>query len=277
MILRNGPRFRDWPTARHPRRTSEMVESVDGITERLLEDAGDTSDIGRWTTVADLIDHMTPQGRTKAIQRHRRELGDHRPGCAGRHLQDSHDIADRHRRFPKQCGAWTPTASPSSTGSSASTVPWSGRTTRCSVGGPRKSTQQPREGRGLQRRRVEAVTGLLCDGVDAITQLAQDVEGRPQCRQCRGARPLSSTTRSWTSGSDDPKVRDVAYGLIGVRAQSREWLGETAHKRPTRLGGCCSPSMQRMISPGPRGYPQRGPEAYSIGARSTRSAGPERL
>jgi len=238
MILRNGPRFRDWPTARHHASYLEMVESVDGITERLLEDAEDTSDIGRWTTVADLIDHMTPQGRTKAINAIAENWETIDPAAQDDISKTLHDIADRHRRFPEAVWSMDADGVAELDGFLDKHGAVVGQNNTLFSWWPKEVDTTTEEGREeLQRRRVEAVTGLLCDGVDAITQLAQDVE----VAHSVGNAVAHATTELDDSvldllGSDDPKVRDVAYGLIGVRAQSREWLEETAHKRPNQAG-----------------------------------------
>lgn len=238
MILHSGPRYRDWPTPRHHASYPEMVETVDGITVRLLQDAKDSSDASRWTTLADLIGHMTPQGRTKAINAIIENWETIDPAAHENTSKTLHEIADRHRRFPE--AVWSMDADGvaeldgfldkhgAAVEQNNTLFSW----------WPKEVDMTTEEGRQeLQRRRVEAVHGLLRDGVDAISRLAQDVE----VAHSVGNAVAHATTDLDDAvldllGSEDPKARDVAYGFIGVRAQSRDWLEETARKRPTQAG-----------------------------------------
>jgi len=62
MLIRSGPRYRDWPTPRMRTVSSEIVEAVDGITDRLLGNGND----GLMAAV-ELVGHITPTGRTKVL------------------------------------------------------------------------------------------------------------------------------------------------------------------------------------------------------------------
>lgn len=234
MLLRSGPRYRDWPTPRHHSTYHEMVDAIDGITERLLQDAEDGCDASRWTALADLIGHITPQGRTKAINAITQNWEAIDPAAQAEIAKTVHEIAHRHRRFPE--AVWSMDADGIAeldvfldehgavVEQNSTLFSW----------WPKEVDMTTEEGRQeLQRRRVEAVTELLGDGVDAITQLAQDVE----LAFSVGNAVAHATTDHDEAvldllDSEEPKIRDIAYGLIGVRAQSRDWLEETARKRP---------------------------------------------
>lgn len=238
MILHSGPRYRDWPTPRHHASYPEMVEAVDGITVRLVQDAEDRSDASRWTTLADLIGHMTPQGRTKAINAIT-ENWETIDSAAHQDISKTlHEIADRHRRFPEAVWSMDADGVAELDGFLDKHGAVVKQNSTLFSWWPKEVDMTTEEGRQeLQRRRVEAVTALLCDGVDAITRLAQDVE----LAHSVGNAVAHATTDLDDAvldllGSEDPKIRDVAYGLIGVRAQSRDWLEETVRKRPTQAG-----------------------------------------
>ncbi|SOC46595.1 hypothetical protein SAMN05660748_0330 [Blastococcus aggregatus] len=238
MILRSGPRYREWPTPRHHSTYPEMVDAVDGITERLLQDTADGGDASRWTTLADLIGRITPQGRAKVVNALTQNWEAIDSAVRAEITKTVHQIADRHRRFPE--AAWSMDADGIAeldafldahgavVEQNSTLFSW----------WPKEVDMATEEGRQeLQRRRVEAVTELLGEGVDAISRLAHDVEHPRSVGNAvaHATTDLDETVLAFLD-SEDPKIREVAYGLIWVRAQSRDWLDETVRKRPNQAG-----------------------------------------
>ena len=239
MILRSGPRYRDWPTPRHHSTYSEMVDAIDGITDRLLQDAEDGGDANRWTTLAELVGHVTPQGRTKAINAIAQSWEVIDPAAQAEISKTIREIAVQHRQFPE--AVWSMDADGIAELDAFLDEHGAVVEQNTALFGwwPRAFDTTTEDGRQeLHDRRIEAVTVLLGDGVDAIVRLAQNVEL---------AHSVGNAVAHATSDhdeavldlldSEDSKIRDVAYGLIGVRAQSPNWLEETARNRPNQGAG----------------------------------------
>lgn len=236
MILRSGPRYRDWPVPRHHSAYPEIVDAVDGITERLLQDTTSGDDVSRWKTIADLIGHITPQGRTKVVNALTQKWSSIDPAAAAEVAKAIHEIADRHRRFPE--AIWSMDAN--GVAELDAFLDEHGfvveRKGTLFSWWPKEVDMTTEEGRReLQRRRVEAVTELLGEGVNAITQLAQDVE----LPYSVGTAVAQATTDHDEAvldllDSENSRIRDVAYGVIGVRAESHAWLEKAVGKRPNQ-------------------------------------------
>jgi hypothetical protein len=233
MLIRSGPRYRDWPTPRTQSTYSEIVEAIDGITDRLLE--GGKSGL---MATAELIGHITPIGRTRvldALTAYWEQLSAEEQAQISK---TASEVADRHRRFPE--ARWSMSAEGVAQldafftehgaiiEQSSSLFSWR----------PKNIKITTEEGRDeLQRRRIEAVQEVLGDGMDGVLSLAEAVKLPSAVGYAVGQATTDLDDQILDLiGSDDGKSQDLAIGLVNLRSQTPGWLAEAVEQRPDQAG-----------------------------------------
>jgi hypothetical protein len=235
MLIRNGPRYRAWPTP-HTRSTyGDIFAGVDGLTDRIIEDA---SKSGEWGTLADLIGHLTPAGRTLALDALAENWKSMNSEAQADISKVVAGIADRHRRFPE--ARWSMRAE-----GVAELDVFLDKFGALDPGKPDvflfgwwptsidMATEEGRE--EVERRRVEVAAETAKGGIDAVRELARAVE----LGQTVGY-ALAEATDDLDShmldllGADEPKERDAAIGLVAARARTPGWLAEQVGVRPAQ-------------------------------------------
>jgi hypothetical protein len=231
MLIRTGPRYRNWPTTRTRSKHTEIVDAIDAVTDRLLEDT-EASAAG-WPLVVDLIGNLTPQGRTKTFDAITRNWDTISPDDQAHIFKTITSIADRHRQFPDSAWAMPADGVAELDGflaihgvvvdQSSSLFSWMP-----------KGFDRGDEGREeLQRRQVEAVREVINDGLDGVVKLAQGAD----LPHSVGYALAQATTDHDNAvldllDSDDPAERQLAAGLVTTRSQTAGWLEDAAGKRP---------------------------------------------
>jgi hypothetical protein len=233
MLVRSGPRYRDWPTPLTPSTYSEIAEAIDGITDRLLEDGN-----GGLMADAELIEHITPTGRTKVLDALTANWDQLRTEEQTEISKTVSGVADHHRRFPE--ARWSMTAEGVAEldafltehgaviEQSSSLFSW----------WPKNLDTTTTKGRDeLQRRRIEAVEEVLGDGIDGVLTLAQAVELAHSVGHAVGQATTDLDDQILDLiDSDDLKSQDLAVGLVGLRSQTPGWLAQTVEQRPDQAG-----------------------------------------
>ncbi|MET9019218.1 hypothetical protein ABZV93_04470 [Actinopolymorpha sp. NPDC004070] len=233
MLIRNGPRYRAWPTPRMRSTYGDIFDSVDGLTVRIIEDA---SKSGEWRTVADLIGHVTPAGRMQSLNALAESWGSIDPEAQAEISKVLAGIADRHRQFPE--ARWSMRAEGAAeleeflarfgaldaSASDASLFGWWPKAIDM-------STEVGRE--EAERRRVEIATKTARNGgIDAVRELARAVEAGYSVGYA-----LAKSTDELDEqildllDAEDPKERDAAVGLVSARAQTPGWLAAQVRAR----------------------------------------------
>jgi hypothetical protein len=235
VFMRNGPRYRGWPTPHTPSTYIGIVAGVDGLADRVIEDA---SKSGEWRTVADLIGHLTPAGRTMALDGLTHAWESMTPEAKAKISQIMAGIADRHRQFPET--RWSMRAEgvaeldeflaefgTSSLDPDLSLFGWRPKTIDL-------STEEGRD--EVQRRRVRVAEDTAkSGGIDAVRELARAVElsYTVGCALAKATGDLDEQMLDLLD-VDDAKERDAAVGLVAARAQTPGWLAEQVAARPTQ-------------------------------------------
>jgi hypothetical protein len=234
MIIRSGPRFRNWPTPRTNSTYAEIVEAIDAVTDRLLEDTEAGAGTDGWPLVAELIGHLTPQRRTRAIDAISRNWDAVAAEDQAQISKTVTDIADRHRRFPE--AAWSMSADGVAELDAFLTEHGTVAERNSNLFGWRPNDIDVRTNQGreeLERRRVEAVREVLDEGIDGVLGLVESAElpfylGHSVAH---ATAELDDPVLELVD-SDDSKTRQMAAGLVGVRSQTPGWLEEQVNKRP---------------------------------------------
>lgn len=94
------PRYRPWKPAERPVLMREYWSFIDGLTERLISDAGDSAD--RWAQLAEKIDDVPVELRTKFLDQLRAiaSTGSLSDKHRGRIWESLQELVGRHREFP---------------------------------------------------------------------------------------------------------------------------------------------------------------------------------
>lgn len=235
MLIRNGPRYRAWPTPRIRSTYGDIVAGVDGLTDRIIEDA---SESGEWGKVADIIGHLTPAGRTLALDALAENWESMDTEAQVEISAVVAGIADRHRRFPE--ARWSMRGD-----GVAELDKFLGKfgtldpdKPEVSLFGwwPKTIDMTTDEGREqVERRRVEVATKTAKGGIDAVRELVRAVElGHTVGYALAKATDDLDGQMLDLLDADDPKERDAAVGLVAARAQKPGWLAEQARARPTQ-------------------------------------------
>ena len=243
MLIRNGPRYRSWPTPTTRSTYGDIVAAGDHLTDRIIEDA---SKSGGWGKVAELIGHMTPAGRTRTLGALAENWDSIEADEQAEISKVMAGIADRHRRFPE--ARWSMRAQ-----GVAELDSFLGRLGSLGPGGPDVSlfgwwpksidttTEEGRE--ELERRRVEVAATTAKGGIDAVRELARAVEHGHTVGYA-----LAKATEELDGQildileADEPKEREAAVGLVAARTQKPGWLAEQVEARPTQQRRCWFPS-----------------------------------
>ncbi|WP_433117863.1 hypothetical protein [Micromonospora sp. CA-246542] len=231
LLIRHGPRYRDWPVPRAYSAVSTALRAVDDICGRLIDDVpGD-----EWAKVAALLGRVTPASRTAivaALDTAWEDLGEHGAGV----LAAVAEVADLHRHHPDADWAMTPSdlalldtfltghGAPPSQVSRAAVFSWM----------PEGTDITTAQGRAeAARRRTEVVHEAAGAGVRDIAALAREAE----LPRLVGA-TLAATTGDLDDpvldllASDDPQERELASGLAQVRARTQGWAAAQLRRRP---------------------------------------------
>ena len=233
VLVRSGPRYRDWATPRTKSTHAEIVEAIDGITDRLL--AGDS---GGLLAAAELIGNITPTGRAKvlhALTANWKQLSSEEQISVSKAVSG---VADRHRRSPE--ARWSMTAEDvaaldtflTKNGAVVKQNPslFSWRPSSFDI-----TTEEGRE--DLQRHRVEAIKEVLGGGLDDILTVAQSVERADFVGYAVGQAATNLDNQILDLiDSEDRKSQALAVGLVNLRSQTPGWLVQTIEQRPTQAG-----------------------------------------
>lgn len=94
------PRYRPWKPAERPVLMREYWSFIDGLTGRLISDAGDSAD--RWAQLAEKIDDVPVELRTKFLDQLRAvaSTGSLSDTHRGRIWESLQELVGRHREFP---------------------------------------------------------------------------------------------------------------------------------------------------------------------------------
>lgn len=234
MILRSGPRFRNWPTPRTQSKYAEIVEAIDAITDRLLKDTEAGAGADGWPLVAGLIGRLTPRRRMEAIHVITRNWDTIAPDEQAQISKTVAGIAARHRRFPD--AAWAMSADGVAELDAFLTGHGDMAEQNSNLFGwwPNDIDMSTKEGREeLERRRLEAVREVVGEGIDGVLGLAQSVE-LPYHLGHSVAHATADLDDPMLDlvASDDPRTRQMAAGLVEVRSQTSGWLEDQIKKRP---------------------------------------------
>lgn len=236
MLIRTGPRYRNWPTPRTYAKYDEVVVATEAIAERLIEDTVAGNDHDKWSLVVELLGHLTAQGRTKVIESISENWEAISPAGQTQITKSIAWVAERNRKYPD--AAWAMSAE--GVAELDAFLLHHGNTTdqRGSLFGwmPLDIDLSTEEGRDeLERQRMTVVREVLPRGLPALLEFAHNVE-LPFC--------LGQAVANVTADLDDAIIdlidsndvgnRQVAAGLVTVRSRTEGWLQQQTAARPTR-------------------------------------------
>ena len=234
MLIRRGPRFRNWPTPRTHSTYAEIVEALDAVTDRLLEDTEAGGGTGGWLLVVELIGNLAPRGRSSAIAATIRNWDDITPDEQAQMSEAVAEIADRHRRFAD--AAWSMSADgvaelDSFLATYGVLIEQHNNLFSWRPRGIDLSTQEGRE--ELERRRINAVKDVVAEGIDGVLGLVENAKlpFHVGYSVAFATTDLDDAVLDLVD-SDDPGTRQMAAGLVGVRSQTPGWVEEQIDRRP---------------------------------------------
>lgn len=235
LLIRNGPRFRDWPRTARPA-PAGAGRTLDGLAERLAAAAGQDGD--RWAAALGLVDRVPAAGREALLQgaddawpalpeESRRAavtgLGERadryaRTGRVRRLLADDglrrlHEFLDAHRlpgpaRPDEEMFGWWPL-------------------------GMSVDPDDPEEAAALRDARRDAVTRALDQGLQGVVDLAERAEVPGTVGEALAALTEAHDDAVLDLLTAAPPAAAVARGLVSSRMRADEaWLPAVLRARP---------------------------------------------
>jgi len=233
MVIRTGPRYRAWPTPRTRSTNVELVDAVNELTERLLEDTIAVGHSDSWSQVARIIGHITPSGQTKAIDSLVSNWNSIDPDNQAELTKGLSEIAERHRRHPGAHWSMPSGALEALDAFLAEHGTVVEQASDLFGWWPRSLDMSTPEGREqVQRRRIEAMAALAEGGIAPVLNLVGASAAPYSVGYALGQATAALDEAALDLlGGDDVNVRQFVAGLIGARVQEEGWLTKALAER----------------------------------------------
>jgi hypothetical protein len=235
MILRTGPTWRDWPREPVPVTYADVGESILGLTERIVADAG--ADAQRWAAAVALIDDVPPAGRLLMLEAADAQWEQIDIDGRRRIVDELTELVSKHQQFRdavwalddaglEQLQAWLDAHPvPGLQRADSALFTWWPR----GIGRPDDESAQAQ----LVQDRAQAVARALDEGLEGVARLARAAELPETVGQA-----LASHTADLDQavldllGGEDGALHRLAHGVATARQDDPAWLAAQVAARP---------------------------------------------